>query len=177
MPYHWSKFPDPEARPAQRPAQNHGDELVAELHLWPHRSLPAKGFVWVFTTSAIGLMIPLLAMVGSGVMWGLLPFALVVIWALWIAIERNSRNARITRETLRLSSDVLTVLRQEPGQQDRLWRTNPYWVRSQLREDGPVEHYLTLTDGQREIEIGRFLSPQEREALRADIDRALARSR
>lgn len=170
MPYHWTRFP--EASPQGGP-----DTIRAELALWPHRSLPRRGFVWMIGATAVGLVVPLLAMVGSGVMWGLLPFALVAIWGLWIALERNSRQSSATRETLRLTANELVLLRQDPDREDRLWRTNPYWVRIRLREDGPVEHYLTLTDGQREIEIGRFLSPEERTALRPELERALARCR
>ena len=40
----------------------------------------------------------------------------------------------------------------------------------------PVEDYLTLTDGQRVIELGAFLSPDERRALHAELTRALAKA-
>lgn len=36
-------------------------------------------------------------------------------------------------------------------------------------EGGPVPQYLTLKGGGREVEIGAFLSPEEREALYPDI--------
>lgn len=177
MPYQWIQPPPAPAEPQRQETPSGGAAPVAELHLWPHRSLPPRGFVWVIGASATGLIIPLLAMLGSVVMWGLLPFALTAIWALWVAIERNARASRATREILRLSRDSLSVLRRDLGREDRFWQANPYWVRLRIRQDGPVAHYLTLTDGQREIEIGRFLSPEEREALALELERALARNR
>ena len=43
--------------------------------------------------------------------------------------------------------------------------------------NGPVEAYLTLSDGQREIELGAFLTPDERRDLCDDLMRRLARLR
>ncbi|HEU0223312.1 MAG TPA: DUF2244 domain-containing protein [Paracoccaceae bacterium] len=40
--------------------------------------------------------------------------------------------------------------------------------------DGKVENYLTLKAEGREIELGAFLAPEERVALKADIEAALA---
>lgn len=174
MPYRWTpsladaSAADPHERQGSRP------ETTIELHLWPHRSLPRKGFVWVIAITAIGLALPLLSVIGSGVMWGLLPFAALVIWALWVAIERSYRSGA-THEVLTLTPDQLTLRRQDPGRSDRLWQANPYWVRTRMHHHGPVENYLTLTDGQREYEIGSFLAPEERETLRRELEQALAR--
>ena len=42
---------------------------------------------------------------------------------------------------------------------------------------GPVPNYLTLQGGPREVELGAFLSQDERVALRAEVQAALARLR
>ena len=65
------------------------------------------------------------------------------------------------------------LTRHDPGRADRTWRGNPYWVRLKL-DAGPVEDYLTLTDGGREIELGAFLSPEERRALYTELAAACA---
>ena len=165
MPYRWSHPPD-----TPPPGQS------IRLDLWPHRSLPRRGFVWVIGLTAGGLALPMLAVTGTTAMWGLLPFALAAIWALWFAIQKSYASGR-THEVFRLSRESLVVTRRDPGHPDRTWRTNPYWVRPMIRHDGPVEDYLTLTDGQREIELGAFLSPEERRSLQAELSRALARPR
>ncbi|WP_342778569.1 DUF2244 domain-containing protein [Paracoccus laeviglucosivorans] len=136
------------------------------MRIWPHRSLPPGGFAWVIGLTAGFLALPLLAVIGSDVLWGLLPFAALAVWALWRALRHSYR---APSEEMRLTRDSLTLIRRDPGRADRVWRTNPYWVRASLRSDGPVEDYLVLTDGQREIELGAFLSPDERVALHREL--------
>lgn len=147
---------------------------VCVLRVWPHRSLPRTGFVWVIGLTAGFLALPLIAVLGSDVLWGLLPFAVLAVWALWSAI---SRSYRAPSEEMHLSRDSLILIRHDPGRADRVWRTNPYWVRASLRAQGPVEAYLVLTDGQREVELGAFLAPEERLALQDDLNRRLAETR
>ena len=166
MPYAWQDDTAPEDSGA----------VSYRLEAWPYRSLPKRGFVWVIGLTAGALALPLLAVVGSAVMWGLLPFAVLAVWGLWRAIGLSYRSAA-TREVLVLTPQSLLLTRSDPGRADRIWQTNPYWVRAGLRATGPVEDYLVLTDGRREVELGAFLSPEERQSLRDDLDRRLARLR
>ncbi|WP_322626731.1 DUF2244 domain-containing protein [Paracoccus beibuensis] len=145
------------------------------MTLWPHRSLPRKGFVWFIGTTAVLLLLPILAVLGTQVLWGLLPFMLIAIGGVWLAIQHSYRTGQ-TREELVLDRDRLQVRRSDPGRPVREWQTNSYWVRAAIRK-GPVEDYLTLTDGQREIELGAFLTPEERRALRDELTRAIGRLR
>ncbi|NBQ49967.1 MAG: DUF2244 domain-containing protein, partial [Marivivens sp.] len=48
------------------------DAPLAELHLWPYRSLPKAGFVWFVGGTVALLSLPLLAVIGTAVLWGLL---------------------------------------------------------------------------------------------------------
>ncbi len=45
------------------------------------------------------------------------------------------------------------------------------------RKDGPVENYLTLSGSDRTVEIGAFLSPEERAALYGELQGAFAQAR
>lgn len=164
MPYEWHET-----------APDKSGAVSYELHARPHRSLPARGFVWFIAVTACLLALPLLAALGTTVLWGLLPFVALVVWAIWYALQRSYRSGE-TRERLTLDRQTLTLARHDPGRPDRIWRTNSYWVRAALRS-GPVEDYLTLTDGQREIELGVFLTPEERRALCDDLQRRLTRLR
>lgn len=148
-----------------------GSGAVFRLEVWPLRSLPRAGFAWVIGLTAAGLALPLLALLGSAALWGLLPFAVLAVWALWTAIRRSYR---APHEVMLLTARRLELTRSDPGRPDRVWRTNPYWVRVALRRDGPVEDYLVLTDGQREVELGAFLAPEERQDLYRDLTRRLA---
>ena len=149
------------------------DPPILALTLWPNRSLSRRGFVWVLGLVAAGLTLPLLPLLGTKAGLGLAPFSLAALLALYVALRRSYFDGRLTEE-LRLWPDLITVERREPKGAVRRWHANPFWVRPRLRDDGPVEKYLTLTGNGREIELGAFLSPEEREALYRDLTAALA---
>lgn len=164
MPYEWT-----ETAPDQSGAVSY------QLTLWPYRSLPPRGFVWFIAVTSALLLLPLLAALGTNVLWGLLPFMLLVVWGIWFALQRSYRSGDI-REELRFDAASLHLVRRDPGRPPREWQTNSYWVRVALRP-GPVEDYLTLTDGKREIELGAFLTPDERRDLCRGLQTRLAQVR
>jgi uncharacterized membrane protein len=145
------------------------------LHLWPHRSLTRHGFVWFVGATAGLIGVPLLGLIGSPVLWALLPFLLAAIWAVWFALRKNGRDRDIV-EDLRLSPDRLRLTRHGPKGRRQDWEANPYWVRVTLHESGgPVPNYLTLKGDGREVELGAFLSEDERLALKAELQQRLSR--
>lgn len=161
MPYEWQKDTAPDDSGA----------VSYRLHLWPYQSLPATGFVWFIGVTAGLLSLPMLAVVGTTVLWGVLPFAVLAVWAIWFALKRSHRRGE-TYEILTFDRRRLHLQRHDPKRPIREWQTNSYWVRIALR-NGPVEHYLTLTDGKREVELGAFLTPEERVALRDEVEERL----
>ncbi|WP_037281277.1 DUF2244 domain-containing protein [Rubellimicrobium mesophilum] len=165
MPYSWT---EPTLRPDE-PAP------VAQLRLWPHRSLPRSGFVRFFgATAALGT-VPLLAVLGSPILWGLLPFVLLTLGGLWAAIQFSYRTGEVVEE-LRLWPDRLELTRTEPRRPVRRWEANPHWVRPALHATGgPVPNYLTLTGAGRTVEIGAFLSEDERLTLWKELPPVLWR--
>jgi len=161
MPYQWITPPTAGAE--------------AELHLWPYRSLPRRGFVWFIGGTAAALTVPLLAVLGSPILWGLLPFMLLVLWALWWALSRSYRDGAIL-EVLRLAHDRVTLIRDDPLRGRLAWDCNAHWVALTLhRSGGPVPDYLTLRGGGREVELGAFLTPEERLHLLDELQRELDR--
>ncbi|WP_374390963.1 DUF2244 domain-containing protein [Tabrizicola sp.] len=153
MPYEWLPPRDGEQR----------------LHLWPHRSLSQRGFVGFVGLTAALIALPLLAHLGSPVLWALLPFLLVTIWGIWFALRKNGRDRDIV-EDLSLTPDRITLVRHGPKGQRQDWEANPYWLRVTLHETGgPVPNYLTLKGEGREVELGSFLSEEERVALRWEL--------
>jgi len=158
MPYEWLP-PD-------------GDET--RLHLWPYRSLPRKGFVWFIGLTSGLIALPLLVLVGSPLVWGLLPFLLLTIAGIWWALDRSYRDGEIV-EDLTLTPDKITLTRFGPKGQRQDWQANPHWVRVILHpKSGPVPNYLTLQGGPREVELGAFLTPDERARLLPELKAALA---
>ncbi len=148
------------------------DRPVYQVTLWPNRSLSHRGFKAVLIFVATGLSIPLLPLLGTPVAWGMLPFLLAALIALYTAIKRNYRDGRLT-ETLRLWPDLVTVERIEPRGEVRRWHANPFWVDIQIKDTRHLESYLTLRGNGRVIELGAFLSPEERRHLKDDLSKAL----
>ena len=162
MPYQWL----PPANP------NSGPET--HLHLWPHRSLPRTGFVWFIGGTVTLAALPILAVLGSPALWAILPFAAITIAGVWVALKRSYRDGQIL-EDLTLTPTLVTLTRHGPRGRRQTWQANPHWVRIVLHPTaGPVPNYLTLQGGVREVELGAFLSEDERVALRAEVQAALA---
>jgi uncharacterized membrane protein len=160
MPYHWTRPPQ-------------GADLHIELALWPHRSLPRRGFAAFVLATFTLICIPLFPLLGTVVLWGLLPFLLLAVGGIWWALEATYRSARL-REVLTLTPDSLRLVRTNPRGDAQEWLCNRYWARLRMHpEGGPVPHYLTLAGNGREVEIGAFLSEEERKVLHGELADAL----
>ena len=123
------------------------------------------------------LFIPLFAVLGTALLWGLLPFIVAVVAGTWWAFGRNWRDADLT-EVLTLDPDRIAIRRRDPDGTLRDWEANPYWVSVHIRPTGgPVADYLTLKGGGREVELGAFLVPEERTALATELRHRIAELR
>ncbi|MCC6305078.1 MAG: DUF2244 domain-containing protein [Rhodobacteraceae bacterium] len=162
MPYRWSVEPGPGTAPPWR------------LRLWPNRSLSPAGLVAFVAATAALAALPVLALIGRPVVWGLLPFLALVPGLLLWAFGRSRADGRRT-EDLVLERDRVELVRREPGGQERRWSAHPRFVFVTLcAEGGPVANYLTLRGGGREVELGAFLAPGERADLHDTLRGALA---
>ena len=151
------------------------DRPLYSARLWPNRSLGPFGRSMALRIAAVGLALPLLALAGTPVVWGLLPFAAAALAGLWYGFRRNQFDGRLVEEVA-IWPDEIRIERREPRGRMRRWSADPWQVRLTLHEDGKVEKYLTLRGAGREVELGAFLSPEERVALAAEIEAALTRA-
>lgn len=176
MPYQWDIELTKAPANAGAFARAEGGNALAVLRLWPNRSLPRKGFVLFLSITLAMFAIPLGALLGTLALWGLLPFLVLAVFAIWTALERSYRDGRIS-EVLTLWSDEIEVVHQKSGYPPRDWTANPYWTRIEMHaKGGPVEDYLTLRGGTgRRIEVGAFLSADERKTLKAELEATLTR--
>ena len=160
MPYQWS--------------QNEKSGVQAYLTLWPHSSLPSRGFV-AFIAVTFGLIIlPLFPLLGTNVLWGLLPFLMITIAAVWVSLSRSYHDRNIL-ETLTVTQDDVHLVRPNPKGDQQEWDCNVYWAKLSIyTTGGPVTNYITLTGSGREVEIGAFLSEEERPALYSELSDFLA---
>ena len=123
------------------------------------------------------MLVPLLAVVGTPILWGLLPFLVAAVAAMWWALARSYRAGELT-EVLRIGPQEVTLVRREPGGREQSWQANTYWVALRIYPTGgKVPHYLTLKGEGREVELGAFLSEEERLRLAPELREALSNAR
>jgi len=115
------------------------------------------------------LCFPLLALLGTVALWGILPFAIVAVTAVWLAIEASYKAARL-HEALTITDEEVRLVRTNPRGDRQEWNCNSYWTQVNMHPTGgPVEYYVTLAGKGREVEIGAFLSEDERKALYGEL--------
>ena len=161
MPYEWIT-PDPAP-----------DAPVAELHLWPYRSLLRRDFVAFIAGTVAIIFLPLIAVLGSPVLWGLLPFFIIAVSGVWYALHRSYKDGEILEE-LRIWPDRMTLIHIHPRRGRKSWEGNPYWVHLKIdKRNERIVNYITLKGSEREVELGAFLSEDERAVLYDEVDRAM----
>ena len=164
-----------ERAPEESGALLHDTPATPRLHLVirPHQSLTPPGFVWFIGLTAGLMALPLLMALGRPALWGLLPFCLAAIAAIWWALQRSWRD-RTLREDLVIWAGWMRLTHQAPRKAPQIWEANPYWVKlRRIPKGAKVPDYLTLKAKGREVEIGAFLSPGERRDLHALLEREL----
>lgn len=161
MPYRWTTEPDASTQ---------------ELRLWPHESLPPKGMVAFILATFTLILIPAVPLLGTVVLWGLLPFLMLAVWGMYYALQRNHHQLQIS-EVLTLDQNLAHLVRTEPSGKTKEWDCDRYWTQvTKYDKEGPVPNYITLKGKGREVEIGAFLSEEERIALYDDLLRVIRRA-
>ncbi len=160
MPYEWKTEPNAAAQ---------------EMRLWPHQSLPAKGFAAFILATFTLILIPTITLLGTVLLWGMLPFVLGAVAAIYFALQYNHKTRQI-EEVLRIDEDTAYLTHTTHKGEVKEWQCNRYWAKVQKYEkEGPIPHYVTLRGEGREVEIGSFLSEEERVELYDDLLRSLKR--
>ena len=149
------------------------DTQIKIIEVWPYNSLKPKGFVLFLGSTFVLISLPLFNVLGTTVFWGLLPFLLVAFMGVWFALRR-SLNDRQILEQLTLSQEEITLTRQNPTGEHKRWVCSPYWAKLKIyKTEGPVTNYITLKGNGREVELGSFLSDDERKTLYEELERLL----
>ncbi|MEM7522804.1 MAG: DUF2244 domain-containing protein [Pseudomonadota bacterium] len=150
------------------------DSPVWAVTLWPHRSLAPKGFRMLMLFSAAAMSLPILALSRTPAALPLAPYAAVALFGLWAFMKLSYRSGRLVEE-LRLWPDAIAVERREPWGRVQRWSANPYWVDVDLSDTRDIQRYLTLNGSGRRIELGAFLTPEERVELADELRTRIAR--
>jgi len=149
------------------------DTQIKIIEVWPYNSLKPNGFVLFLGSTFVLISLPLFNVLGTKVFWGLLPFLLVAFMGVWFAL-RQSLNDRQILEQLTLSQEEIALIRQNPTGRQKHWVCSPYWAKLKIYEtEGPVSNYITLTGNGREVELGAFLTEDERKTLYEELEHLL----
>src|SRR5437660_4200559 len=131
-----------------------------ERVLWPHRSLPPRGFRLLMLGLGVLSLIAGICFVAAGA-WPVCGFFGLDVALVYLAFRLSYRSAR-QRETLRLAEDQFTVERVGIHGDRRCWRFQPFWLRVVLEYRDDESNRLLLASHGRALPIGEFLAPAVR---------------
>jgi len=128
--------------------------------LQPHTSLSPRGFLLLMSAIASVSFVAGMAFMLAGA-WPIFGFFGLDVLLIYLAFKSNYRWARMY-ETVRLTEDALLVERISPSGKVQRWRFQPYWLRVDI--DDPVRHdsQLVISSHGKRLQIGAFLTPDER---------------
>ena len=157
------------------PSAASSSRVFFERVLWPHRSLPPRGFHMLMLGLGCLSFIAGVCFVAAGA-WPVCGFFGLDVALLYLAFRLSYRSAR-QRETLRLANDQFTVERVDIYGARRSWRFQPFWLRVVLEERRDESNRLLLASHGKSLVIGDFLAPPVRRDLAATLRDVLSRWR
>ncbi len=166
---------DDQSSPAQTPENSQADLPVFEALLYPRRSLSPRGFVILIAiTGIIGFAYgTAFGLMGA---WPIFGFC-GTEWLLFIYLFRKHLKGDRRSERLRLYRDRLMVETISPKGACQTYRFQPYWLQVILDEPDEYESVLYLRSHGKQLQIGSFLSPQERRDVAGELRNVLNRLR
>ena len=160
-------------------SDNWGDANEApfvNIRLVPNRSLDSNGTKVVFCVIACGFLLPIIPFIGSPIGTTLTIFSGLTFYLFLTLLQKNFQQGSTFEEIL-ISKRKIKVVHQEKNKEQLTWECNPYWTKVHLDINNPrLKNYLTLVGAGKRIELGAFLSPDERLELRDKIQNALAKA-
>lgn len=153
-----------------------GEAILFEAISTPPRSLSARGMRWLCLLSVPAAAVPalLFSLLGA---WPVVPIigAEVALVLGLVALHRRWTARQV--EVVMLTPDRLSVFAAD-GRGGRVEvALDPYWARLEVAEQPGAAPRLRLVARGREVEIGRFLSSGEKQAMAAALEDALRRYR
>lgn len=150
---------------------------LLDVVVYPHRSLGPTGFlVLMAVLSACSFTVGMIFYLSGA--WPVVGFLGLDVLIVYVAFRLNYRAAR-AYETVRLTPEALEITKVDARGRRRSATLQPYWLAVDM--DDPPRRYsrLTLRTHGRRLEIGGFLTPDEKLDLARALRRALdeARSR
>jgi len=159
------------------PSETGGDgEPLFAARLFPHRSLSHGGFVavMVFVGATCISSGVLFTVMGAWPVFGFLGLDVLLVWA---AFKASYRSGKAFEEVAVWRHDLL-IRQVSPSGRVREHRFNPFFARFSVdrHEEFGITRMRLAGEG-REIDIGAFLNPPDRESFARAFAQALAAAR
>jgi uncharacterized membrane protein len=144
--------------------------------LTPHRSLSHRGLRYLIAGVAVAASIPGMVMFAMGA-WPVVGFlgldVLAVWWALSVSMREKKRYEKVT-----LWPDELELMRVDARGREELIRYDPRIVKLIIDRDfNERTTALHLRTTERDIEIGSFLNPDDKQSFGKALGTALRQAR
>ena len=150
-----------------------GDGVLFRAVLEPNRS--GRGvFGRVLALFLGGVLLPtgvVFLIIGA---WPIVGAMGLEVAVLLLAVHIHRRRSR-GFETVAVTAKALTVERYDHLGRCRTWTCQPHWLQVRMDDPPKRDSYLILRSHGRAIEIGRFLTPEERLSLAKALRDALRR--
>lgn len=141
--------------------------------LFPHRSLSQRNFAILLAIVAILCLSSGLVFLSMGA-WPVFGFLGLDVLLLWLAFKLNYRSGRAFEEVAVWPHDVI-VRKVSPAGRVHEHRFNPFWTKFRIdRHDEIGITRMFLAGEGRELDIGSFLNPVDRESFAVAFAQALA---
>ncbi len=141
----------------------------------PHRSLSPMGF-WILMAAIGGVSFVTGIMFLLAGAWPVFGFFGLDVLLVYVFFRLNYREARAF-ETLTLTETELLFRKVSPKGKVRSHRFEPYWLRVKIDAPSQTQSRLTLSSHGKAVEIGTFLTADEKVDLAHEIREALRRQR
>lgn len=157
-------------------SEGHAEQQIFSALLTPHRSLNRTGFLAVMLFLSVVSFVTGIAFLMQGA-WPVFGFFGLDVLVIWWAFKANFRTAR-AREEITVTTTELRLRRVSHRGQVAEWTFNPLWVRldTEVDEDFGIEHLYLISRGQ-QIQIARFLGPDEKASFYKGLIEALNAAR
>lgn len=144
------------------------------FELRPNASLTHRDAAFFFLSIAAVSLAVAIGFATAG-FWPVLPFAGLELAALGVALRASLRHGR-TREVIRVDEDSVLLQQTGPGRMTEHRFARP-WTRVELQhaENASWPSRLIMQSGGRRIEIGAFLTEDEKSSLRTRLAELLGR--
>ena len=157
-------------------ATHKGQSPLFSALLTPHRSMGDRGMRWVIAFTAVMVSIPGLTFYAMGA-WPVVGLLGLDVLILWWALSASLKSGEAYEE-ITLWPDALDIRHVNARGKQTALSFNPFYVRLSVIRDseGRVMALRLLTRG-RESEIGRFLTPYDKDQFAKAFGDALYRAR